>query len=747
MRVNTDGNSGLSGGGHLVFSAANARLAGHGSFTISDGTLSGVGAIDDTGLFLTNAGTIAAHVSGSEFQIASFSRFRNSGALLARGGGVLHLSHSSPAIENSSTGRIIAEDGSTVRWTSGVVEGGTFSTVGSGVVRVDGTADGFFNTNLGNFEVPGALILRGGMVNVGSISLMGNGTGASLSGRDGTVSLTGGGTIYLGGVSGQLSGRIGSSADSFMPLVNVDNYIRGRGAIGANTQRIINSGTISADVTGQPITIDPFNAVASFVNNNLIEASNGGRVVMSGFGLGTITNSSGTILAGAASEVQWDSESGVSGGTLSSVGNGLHALRGNGVRRFVGITNSGTTRVENGARLAIQGTISNPGTLVLDGRLGSVQLSTIAAGTASVGLGGGGTILMLSSPTLGTGATIGRPLVPGSVGTLSNSDNTIRGSGTLGAGDTPFVNHGTIVASGGVMVLHPRNAGNNFINTGTLQADSGGELRLVGAGTLARIGDSNGTIRIANGGTFTSVGSIGFTQGRVLNDGVIDLGNGGSSDALHVRGAGTVSIANGATLSIRASGTTEAVSRFAMLALSGGASPSATLDLNDNALILTAADSSIVRSQIASGRNGGAWDRMGITSSSARNLLVANKTLGAISGKQFLSVGQTDVAGFAIAPSDTLVKYSFYGDTDLNGVVNFDDYARTDRGFNNAGSDWFHGDFDYNGVVNFDDYALIDLAFDTQRGGLSGMSAVPEPGALITLTAAAILWRRPRYRC
>ena len=65
-----------------------------------------------------------------------------------------------------------------------------------------------------------------------------------------------------------------------------------------------------------------------------------------------------------------------------------------------------------------------------------------------------------------------------------------------------------------------------------------------------------------------------------------------------------------------------------------------------------------------------------------------------------------------------LVKYTYYGDTDFNGIVNFDDYSRTDAGFNSGASDWFHGDFDGNGLVNFDDYSLIDLAFNTQGSAL-----------------------------
>jgi len=61
-----------------------------------------------------------------------------------------------------------------------------------------------------------------------------------------------------------------------------------------------------------------------------------------------------------------------------------------------------------------------------------------------------------------------------------------------------------------------------------------------------------------------------------------------------------------------------------------------------------------------------------------------------------------------------LVKYTYYGDTDFNGAVNFDDYSRTDNGFSTGKSGWLNGDFDGNGGVNFDDYALIDLAFNTQ---------------------------------
>jgi len=65
-----------------------------------------------------------------------------------------------------------------------------------------------------------------------------------------------------------------------------------------------------------------------------------------------------------------------------------------------------------------------------------------------------------------------------------------------------------------------------------------------------------------------------------------------------------------------------------------------------------------------------------------------------------------------------LVKYTYYGDTQLSGDVNFDDYVRVDVGFNTGLTGWSNGDFNYSGAVNFDDYVLIDVGFNTQGGGL-----------------------------
>ena len=123
---------------------------------------------------------------------------------------------------------------------------------------------------------------------------------------------------------------------------------------------------------------------------------------------------------------------------------------------------------------------------------------------------------------------------------------------------------------------------------------------------------------------------------------------------------------------------------------------------------------------ISIARNGGAWNgASGITSSAAASSTSHNTTLGAMLGSDYVTAhGNNLFEGAAVDPDSAVVKYTYYGDSDFNGKVNFDDYVRTDNGFNNHLSGWLNGDFDQNGQVNFDDYVLIDLAFNTQGGTL-----------------------------
>jgi hypothetical protein len=161
----------------------------------------------------------------------------------------------------------------------------------------------------------------------------------------------------------------------------------------------------------------------------------------------------------------------------------------------------------------------------------------------------------------------------------------------------------------------------------------------------------------------------------------------------------------------------------------------ATLDLDNHDLILDYAGESSplagVADHIRTARNGGTWTGAGITSSAARTNPLHNTTLGAIESADFKSIygDAATFAGQAIDATAVLIKYTYSGDADFNGQVNFDDYSRTDAGFNNSRSGWLNGDFDFNGIVNFDDYSLIDLAFNTQSAPLRD-NPLPKPTRL-----------------
>jgi probable HAF family extracellular repeat protein len=120
----------------------------------------------------------------------------------------------------------------------------------------------------------------------------------------------------------------------------------------------------------------------------------------------------------------------------------------------------------------------------------------------------------------------------------------------------------------------------------------------------------------------------------------------------------------------------------------------------------------------------------------------------------------------SVSSSDVLVKYTYYGDANLDGQVDGSDYSLIDYAYTYNQKNpsapltgWYNGDFNYDGVTDGSDYTLIDNAFNQQGaainaavatvtaqiGGVS-TSAVPEPAALgaLAMAAARLLGRRSR---
>jgi hypothetical protein len=179
--------------------------------------------------------------------------------------------------------------------------------------------------------------------------------------------------------------------------------------------------------------------------------------------------------------------------------------------------------------------------------------------------------------------------------------------------------------------------------------------------------------------------------------------------------------------------------------------PTAVADLGANAFIVNTSPYATIRGYVVTGFNAGGWDGVGGISSSAA------------AGNYPLALGIIDnsIANFPTFEgattslnTETLIRYTYYADADLNGVVNGDDLNLLIDGLNlnNPANDWLWGDFDYSGGVNGDDLNLFLDTFNLPAivlfgdgGGKSG-SVVPEPGslAMLLISAVGLLSRRRR---
>jgi len=275
------------------------------------------------------------------------------------------------------------------------------------------------------------------------------------------------------------------------------------------------------------------------------------------------------------------------------------------------------------------------------------------------------------------------------------------------------------VAGSATLTLVERGGDISLIDQGE-SGPSVGDLTVVFAPGVINIGSgtTKASFTSGTGGTVVD-GTINFNAGTFNSVGTLDVG-------------GRVQLSSAAR---NAAGTPS--NKKLLEAGSATLTSSGVIDLNDNDALFHSGTRQKYENFVKAARNNGLWDQPGITSTAAKNAVPKNKNLGVLSGTEYLAVNGTPFNGKTVVAGDTVIKFTFNGDTDFNGVVNFDDYARTDSGFNNGRSGWLNGDFDYNGIVNFDDYSLIDNAFNTQGSTVlaSGNGALAGP-ANVTLVSA-----------
>jgi autotransporter-associated beta strand protein len=721
----------LSGSGNIL-SYANEQLAG--TFTQSGGTN-----LLSAGQSLNNSG---------------YYSISSSAAVLAD-------------IYNNTNNGTFNQGGGTIEGSNAQGSGGTFAFNNSGTfIYTSGNFYGVMN-NTGNVQVNAATIPFGqGVINNGVLTANGSsGTYAS--------NISGGASAYLyfklptnltlSGSNTYLGSTVVSSGTLLLnsPLGNSTNHYGG--------------------ALGGPVTINTGATVKNLAGNQISGVAplfiNGGTYNLNGFdnSVGSINFSTGTI-------------------TTTNLGPGIGLKTGNvstsrGASSITGGIRTNTTltfNLSSNAPLTVNGVMGNYNStlgvaLVLTGGgtlycSGASDLYTvdIQNGTMAINEGGNlggfntlftvenGGVLSLGNQTLtignltgGTNSNIGLGTGSLSVNTSSTGSTypgTFTGSGTLNVSGS-----GTLTLSGNVAFTGPVNvsagtltlASTSYLSSSSVSVAAGATLNLNGILNTAPALAVNGTVNIPQ---YSSGGIFQLTLGAV------SLGSGGP---------GQISLTAAVP---HANHTLMVVNSLSFSGASG--SWLGQLDLSNNDLVIHNANFNTIYSQVQSGFAGGSWNGSGITSSAAANDTTHLTAIGVISNDLGSGLGLYSKANnsafdnFFPEPSDLLLKYTYYGDANLDGKVDSTDYTLIDNGYLNSSTGWYNGDFNYDGVVNGSDYTLIDNAFNN-RGpnlsvstqiaaptaqiagtGVTANAAVPEPDCGLMLiaigTAAALRRRRPR---
>lgn len=177
-----------------------------------------------------------------------------------------------------------------------------------------------------------------------------------------------------------------------------------------------------------------------------------------------------------------------------------------------------------------------------------------------------------------------------------------------------------------------------------------------------------------------------------------------------------------------------------------------TLNLNSATSwgIATVTSTGTINDYLKTGYAGGAWTGLGIRSSVAAGQSGLT-TLGINSGTDYLNFN-TKFYGHTVVGSDTLVKYTYTGDFNLDGVVDDNDLGILINNYNqdskgntlNTPGNYAGGDVNYDGVINDDDLGAFINNYPSAAQGLPPLNVgqfsaaaaahvVPEPSTIVML--------------
>jgi hypothetical protein len=705
----TNFNAGLAIQGNVAKSLSQRTLNNHSTTTWSAGQV--------------NTGSVAEFVNAPG---ATFNNTFDGSWLYNLGGGLTTFTNQGAFNKTAGAGTTTISSAFDNTGTVGIATG-TVTLAGGGA-----------HSSAINVAAPGALQFAGGTHNLNAgTTLSGAGAGALTAGTltvNAAVSLSvaafnftsgtqnGAGALTLTGAANWADTAFtGTGATNFIgPLVLSANVAR------AFSQRTLTAASNTTWSAGQVNT----GSLAHFTNavtGNFNNTFDGSWLYNLGGGLTSFTNL-GTLSKTAGAGTTTFTPTFSSTGTVNA---NSGTLSFNTVTQHVGSSlTAGTWNVNNATLVFATG----------------ADISTVGP-SAAVRLSGAGSVFTRVNPiATNQGSftvTNGRNFA--TVGALANSGALTAGPSSILAVNGNLDNTGTVTSSGNLTANSATQLSGTTLTGGTWVA-SNGTIAITSGSNVTTIGPS-ATVRLSGAASvFAKVNAVASNQG------VFTI-----SDGRAFTTAG--SLANSGTITVGASSTLKVV---------GVLTNANAVDLAPGTLLLDYTGASPIdtlRGQLFTGRAGGTWTGPGVRSSTAAvhpQLLTAIGYAEASALLGLAGAATTTYAGLTVDATTVLTKFTYYGDANLNGRIDRDDFALTDRGFVRGLTGWINGDYNYDGTINLGDYMLIDrslllqgtpLSVDliAQRekqfgvGYVAGLLAtVPEPALGCTLSAIPMILTRRR---